>query len=99
MSSTNNKTTNNKTTNNKTTNNKKTNNLERKNFEPFIDKEIINNNFDIESILEKLPLIPSIYFQESETIGSLIINNYFTIRNIMERLEVIKIFIYSILQV
>jgi hypothetical protein len=81
------------------TNNKKTNNLEKKNFEPFIDKEIIKENFKIEEILKKLPLIPSIYFEEGGTIGSLIINNYFNIRNMMERLEIIKIFIYSILQV
>jgi len=87
----------NTSTNNLITN--PTNNLEKKNFEPFIDKKIIGNNFNIEKIIEKLPLIPSIYFEESGTIGSLIINSYFNIRNMMERLEIIKIFIYSILQV
>lgn len=80
-------------------NNKITNNLEKKNFDPFIDDEIINKNFDIKEILKKLPLIPSIYFEEGGTIGSKIINDYFNIRNIMGKLEIIKIFIYSILQV
>lgn len=80
------------------TNNKITNNLEKKNFDPFIDEKIIKN-FNIKEILKKLPLIPSIYFEESGTIGSKIINAYFNIRNIMGKLEIIKIFIYSILQV
>jgi hypothetical protein len=80
-----------------------------KNFNPFVNK-IINKVIApsaqdfFGSILTKtvpnkrIPLIPSIYFNNNDSIGSQIINKYYTIKITLEKLETIKKFIIFLLE-
>jgi hypothetical protein len=98
-----------------------TNNLTKSNLSPFVNERvvkdlklktgntIIDKKFNFKDFISNksnpLPLIPGIYFNNSEdnikedNIGSKIINNYYTIKICMKKLLIIKTFILSILDV
>ena len=73
------------------------NNLNSKNLIPFKNK-ILNSKFSFKDFIkEELPVVPSVYFKQKDSIGNTIINHFYTIKFNLEKLETSIKFISSIL--
>jgi hypothetical protein len=65
---------------------------------PIIPKVFFKDILTETDPTKRIPLIPSIYFNNNDSIGSQIINKYYTIKITLEKLETIKKFIIFLLE-